>query len=325
MSPAPDRAAGDRGLARLAAVAAVATLVLIALGGAVRATDSGLACPDWPACYGQWIPAWDMHIWLEHSHRLLAGVVGLLILAVLVWALRAHRERRDLWVPAALAAVLVLIQSALGAAVVLLLLRAELVTAHLGMSLVVLACLLLVAVNASLGPGQRGAAGWQARWARRVAALVFAQTLLGGQATGVAAAYVFNAVPFWTAEERVLAATSTRELMHLAHRGLGYVVAGIVLWFAIAAIRRGPGPGEDRRVDRWLSILPRLAAGLVVLQVGLGLANVLTQAAVASAIPHLAVASWLWTVLLLCAMLAARRGVAQSRERVPSAREEVPA
>jgi heme a synthase len=123
---------------RFAAATLVATLALIALGGAVRATDSGLACPDWPRCYGLWIPPADLNIWLEHSHRLLAGLVGLMIAALLVWALARHR-RREVLVPVVAAAVLVNVQAALGAIVVLRLLQAELVTAHLGMAMVVVA------------------------------------------------------------------------------------------------------------------------------------------------------------------------------------------
>ena len=127
--------------AKLAVAAAVATFVLIAVGGLVRATDSGLGCPDWPLCFGDWLPPADLHAWIEHTHRLTAAVfVGPLVGALALITVFSQR-RRDLpmLVAAVLAGILVIVQSLLGAAVVLQGLAAELVTAHLGMALTVLA------------------------------------------------------------------------------------------------------------------------------------------------------------------------------------------
>jgi heme a synthase len=287
-----------RGVARLAVATTFGTLLLIAMGGAVRATDSGLACPDWPACYGQWIPPADLHMWLEHSHRLWAGVIGLAVLWLTGWTLLRHRDRRALWGLSLAALVLVVIQAGLGAAVVLLQLRAGLVTSHLGMSLVVVGCLIVLAVVAGREPSPvpDPVQARLGRWAAVVAGLVFLQALLGGQATGRGAAYVFNAVPIWLAGDGWTG--HVREWLHVTHRAGGYLVAAAVVAFAVVARRaRAATPAAPA----WTRTLPLAAVALVLLQVGLGLTNVLTRASVPSAIGHLAVASWLWAVLVLAA------------------------
>jgi cytochrome c oxidase assembly protein subunit 15 len=306
-----------RGIRRLALATTIGTLVLIAMGGAVRATDSGLACPDWPACYGKWIPPADANMWFEHSHRLWAGVIGLAVTWLTAWTVLRFRDRPALWRLSLAALLLVLVQAALGAAVVLLHLRAGLVTSHLGMSLIVVACLIVLVVvarpddvdAAPRTPGGR----WVGRWAAGVAGLVFVQALLGGQATGRGAAYVFNAVPIWLAEQAWTG--NAREWLHVTHRVGGYLVATAVVSFAVAVHRRAR---TDATVPAWAPTLARLGAVLVLVQVGLGLANVLTRAGVVSAIGHLTVASWLWATFVLMAARglaapAARRTVRRSR------------
>ena len=316
-----------RGLRRLLIATTAATLLLIAMGGAVRATDSGLACPDWPACYGQWIPPADLNMWLEHSHRLWAGVVGILILWLTVWAALRHREVPWLWRLGVIASVLVLVQAALGAAVVLLQLRAGLVSSHLGMSWIIVACLLgMVALSRlePVGSGGRGSAARAlerrvGRWACIAAGAVLVQGVLGSQATGRGAAYVFNAFPIWLAGDAWSA--SAREILHVTHRGAGYLVAGLVVAFAIAArrwSRATPGAAP------WIALLPTIAGLLVVVQVGLGIANVLTRATVWSAIAHLTVASWLWACLVLVAVLGLLPPVTPSSRRSPAEQSESP-
>lgn len=302
-SPHPDPL---RGFRRLTIATVVATLLLITIGGTVRATDSGLACPDWPACFGQWIPPADLYMWFEHSHRLWAGVVGILILWLTIWAGLRHRNVPLLWRLGALASVLVLVQAALGAAVVLLQLRAGLVSSHLAMSWIIVGCLLamvaLARVDVASAAGQGSAA--QAvqrqvgRWASIVAVTVLVQGVLGSHATGHGAAYVFNAIPIWLANDTWTA--SAREILHVTHRGWGYIVAVLIIVFAgVARRQQRATPGAAR----WVGLLPTIAALLVVIQVGLGITNVLTRATVWSAIGHLTVASWLWACVVLIAVL----------------------
>jgi heme A synthase len=317
---------------RLAAATAGFTLLLVTMGGTVRATDSGLACPDWPRCFGMWIPPADFHIWLEHTHRLLAGLAGLVVAGLAIWALVRYRHRREIVVPAVAAAVLILVQSGLGALVVLQLLRPELVAIHLGVAAVFIWILLALAVNVHHRPLVRPnlARRWFAvdgrfsRWAYAVALLILAQMVLGSYATGVAAGFVFNVVPIWN-DPAFFEASTTREIVHIVHRFAGYAVGVAVVALAVRALRERrerllAGTWGER--ERWLVRLPWLAVGLVVVQIGLGITNVLTQAVTVSAVAHLTVASWLWTVVILTALLAARWSGARPVKAPPAPQRE---
>ena len=77
---------------RLAAFAAVLTVALIVAGGVVTNTDSGLACPDWPTCFGTAMPKMAGNVAVEHTHRLIATAVGLCTVALVVLTLRRARQ-----------------------------------------------------------------------------------------------------------------------------------------------------------------------------------------------------------------------------------------
>jgi heme a synthase len=126
---------------------AFATLLLMAVGSATRVMNAGLACPDWPLCYGQLVPTQQMNlqVFLEWFHRLDAALIGLsaLLLAGSSWWFRHQLPR---WLPWAttFALSLILVQGALGAFTVTELLRFDIVTAHLGTALLFFITLLSI-------------------------------------------------------------------------------------------------------------------------------------------------------------------------------------
>ena len=292
------------GFSRLAVVTAGISLLLVAIGGAVRATDSGLACPTWPGCFsaGDFLPPAGLSVWLEHTHRLVAGLVGILVAVQAIWAIARYRHRAWIVWPAVTAAVAVVVQAALGALVVLNLLRAELVTAHLGMGMLVVACLLLIAVNATSpasGVPESPASRRFARAAVGVTGLTLVQILVGGHVTGIAAGLAFtnNGFPFLGLFS-FAPVTSAPQAFNVAHRLLAVALAAAVMALVWLARRSGQ--------QGWLLRLPRIAAWLVVVQIAIGVGNLVTELSFLTVIPHLAVASWIWTALVLTSVLALR-------------------
>ncbi|MGB3612546.1 MAG: heme A synthase [Elainellaceae cyanobacterium] len=128
---------------------AIATFVLMAIGSATRVMNAGLACPDWPLCYGTLVPTQQMNlqVFLEWIHRLDASLIGLMAIALVTLSWR-RRSQVPGWLPWASigALALVLVQGLLGGLTVTQLLRFDIVTAHLGTALLFFVTLLTIGV-----------------------------------------------------------------------------------------------------------------------------------------------------------------------------------
>lgn len=242
------------------------TLGLLWLGSAVHATESSLACPDWPTCYGSFFPEMVGGVFWEHLHRLVAG--GLLVLfGASVWLL-FREPPRFLWLRKAglLGLGLLLVQSVLGGLTVLWGLPTAVSSSHLALAFLFLA--LNTAMATASGPGWDNAVGPVASSRRllRLGAggavgLVFAQSLLGALVRHTDAGMACPDIPLclgrWIPPlEHPLVA------LHFAHRVLGVFLLGVVLTVAHWAFRRGGTPRTRR--------LGVLAAGLVSAQVLVG-------------------------------------------------------
>src|SRR2546426_7602696 len=122
------------------------TFLVVVWGGVVRVTGSGLGCPDWPLCHGEFLPSLDPATRIEWTHRFLAIVSGLAVAAMVVRTIARYRANRVVLALALGAAVLYPLQAALGAITVVLELPPEWVTLHLANAELLLATLTLLAV-----------------------------------------------------------------------------------------------------------------------------------------------------------------------------------
>jgi cytochrome c oxidase assembly protein subunit 15 len=252
--PAPDVVLRHR-LGLLTSHLVVALVALVGIGGATRVMEAGLACPDWPLCYGRLLPGRQMNlqVFLEWFHRLDAFVVGVALL-VLTGASCICRRRLPVWLPwmAGAALLLVAVQGGLGALTVTQLLAAPLVTAHLTTALVLVA--LTSALYQRLAMAGRGLAVpplWWALLASMSLVLVLAQCLLGGSMASQ-----------WAADQCFSSGQGCRWL--LAHRQLAMPAALSVSALAASTLLLPAGLGQ----------LPALALGsaaLVAAQVALGI------------------------------------------------------
>jgi heme a synthase len=171
---------------RIAFGIAIATWMVMAIGSATRVMNAGLACPDWPLCYGSVLPSDQMNlqVFLEWFHRLVASTVGFatIVLFSASWYFRTSLPK---WLPWATSGSLslVLVQGILGGLTVTQLLRFDIVTAHLGTGLLFFSSLLAIATaltnltkNSVNGQGKSTKLPWLGLTA---AVLVYLQSILG--------------------------------------------------------------------------------------------------------------------------------------------------
>ncbi|ANJ26968.1 COX15/CtaA family protein [Agromyces aureus] len=179
----------DRRIRIFAWLSFIAQTMIIATGGAVRLTGSGLGCPTWPTCTpGSLVPTEELtyHSLIEFGNRLMTGVVGIvaLILFVLVWRLRA--ERPDLFTLSFIVGAGIIAQALVGGITVWTGLNPFIVGFHYvtSLTLVCVAAAFLVRMDASPGPRERAVPGWYLGLAHATSAVLAISILFGILTTG---------------------------------------------------------------------------------------------------------------------------------------------
>ena len=286
------------------------------LGALVRAHGAGLACPDWPLCFGEVIPQLDFKVAFEFGHRVVAGCVALLFAGLAWTTLRRPGLGPALRPALAIAALLLAVQIVLGGLTVLHLLATWTVTSHLvtgnafALALVLIGRRLLGLAGsaepirsapAAIAPVARDcssvpSASPRERYATSaVATLLALQLVLGGL---VSSSYAGLVCPDWPTcmNGEYFPTFAGVQGLHVLHRTVAYTLLAALLTTALLA-RRHPVLG------RWLA----LASVLALAQVAVGVANVLLRLPVEITALHSALAAALVCTLGISVQIAWHR------------------
>jgi cytochrome c oxidase assembly protein subunit 15 len=304
----PPGGAEDRAFRRLALATIFATFLLVIIGGIVRVSDSGLGCGPansgfhgWPFCNGAVIPGLDVNTIIEYSHRTVAGIVGLMIIALAVLAWRRHRRNTALVRATTAGAILVIVQGLLGAATVENDLDETLVAAHLGLAMIFFALTIYI-WRASKRENQGSPAADGGRGFRPLAlvaaALVFCTIIAGGYMAGTQnygradyqlgdGAHHACGKEFPSCNGEFLPFGETRLVdIHLTHRVFVYLTTLFVIALILLSLRRRPSDGIVRNA--------RIAAAILAAQLLVGALNVWLDEYEALIVLHLALGTLLW-------------------------------
>jgi heme a synthase len=312
----------------LASLAIALAMLVILLGAYTRLTDAGLACPDWPGCYGSMAIPQSTHVEQaallypdsplephkarsEMVHRYFAGVLGCLIAALFMLSWRGRPRLRQL---ASGLLMLVIGQAALGMWTVTLALHPLVVVTHLLGGFSILTLLWLYRVELTNEVAQPVACGQGLSWVGNLACgVLLVQIALGGWTSANYAAMACVDLPVcqagWQGQldwaeafhlplghasyEFGVLSKEARQTIHIAHRLGALMTALLVGAFALGLIRKGTA----------LRPLGGLLLSLLLAQLVLGVANIHLAMPLANALAHNFVAAH----LLVCCVLARRR------------------
>ncbi|XDD45751.1 heme A synthase [Leptospira sp. WS39.C2] len=255
-------------LKRFYTILSAMILLNLLYGPLVRATDSGLACPDWPLCHGKFVPEFTFQIFMEVGHRYYSGILGILVGIGFVWILIKQETRKSLGIPATLSLLFLISQVILGGLTVTKLLHPTTVNLHLLNAVLLLSSCLTIRLLLSESKKSNFNANPNGKYYFiLVLIVVLYQLFLGGK---VSSHYAGLACPdFPTCHGEWFPEMVGTIRFHMEHRLFGYLTALLVLSLSAYAILTL----HKREVKLYL----KLAAYFVSFQIFLGAMNVLYQ------------------------------------------------
>ncbi len=300
---------------RFAQVTTATVFVLLLVGGTVNPTGSSLACPDWPTCYGSFFPAMKNGVQYEHTHRLVATLVGLMTIALAVWVSRARRQERRLVALGWTAVGLVVAQGVLGGVTVLLKLPLLVSASHLALSMGFF--LTIVYLTFRLRPGRTTGASVAPRGLVLLAMLgVYGQIVLGALVRHTHSGRACNQ-DFLRCAGELWPSWGPAQLQ-MIHRLVGL---GVLLLLLAAAV---VGARQARSSGRPLARAAALAAPFVAaLQIVVGALLVRSGIGLVEAVAHTGIAAVLLGSIFLAYVGLGRAGLPVQLEVAPARRAAV--
>jgi cytochrome c oxidase assembly protein subunit 15 len=287
--------------------ASLLTYLLVTLGGVVCVTDSSRGCPDWPACYGQLLPPMRIDSILEYTHRVMAALTSLLIVAsaVVGW-LKSRSVRWVAW-PPLIAVFFLLTVSAFGAMVVLRGLEPGLAALDLGSALAVLGLMTaatVVAFARHRNPALPDRLSLDTSFARLALWTLLAVFVVLVSGVLVAASGSPMRCLGWPLYAGDWPVAEGRQWLLLARRGLAILASFLIVAVAVQAWRRA---GATR-------VTAIVVGAWFVMEMIVGLLMALYGSPIFLRIAHAAVAAALWASLVVLVVLTGLASSAPTEE-----------
>lgn len=254
-----------------------ATLLLILVGGLVRASGAGLGCPDWPKCYGLWIPPMDVSdvpagfntsdfnavkTWTEYINRLIGVLIGFLIMATFALSFRYRKVKPSVTVASAAAFVLVLFQGWLGGMVVRSGLTEWIISVHMVTAMVIVGLLIFAAFKAISGNLNLKIDEKTGRrflfWSVVLLVLIMIQMILGTQIReaidSVSRSGLYPDRNNWLPQVGIL------DVIHRSFSWSILIVSAYLIWFS-----------SRFKLQRYFFVLNTWIMVMILIQVGVGI------------------------------------------------------
>ena len=292
---------------RLTLYALVLLFIIILTGTAVRLTDSGLGCTNWPRCGDSIVAPLELNAWIEFGNRIITGLVGIPCLAAFVMSFRRTPRRRDLIRLSALLPLGVLAQAVLGGMVVLFHLDPRFVMGHFLLSQLILVSAVALYWRARVEPSERPVHDRRTVLLTRALLVWGGVVLVAGTVTTASGPH-----PGHNAEDeivpRLTALGPLDDLIHW-HGRTGTVLGLLAVGTWLHARRHGWSPDLRRALTA--------VCVLIAAQGVIGFAQYELELPAALVWLHVAVASAAWTAILFANAAAGRLTPASTADDPP--------